>query len=67
MLIPKILDIPFVGISSKNISEWKIGVYKLSKKGGMAAVKVNGEKIESVILKDGDRIEVGKYGMTFKV
>lgn len=42
-------------------------IYKLVKKGGMAAVKVNGEKIEEATLKDGDLIEMGGYSMTFNL
>lgn len=40
-------------------------IYKIMKKGGMAAVKVNGEKIEEATLRDGDKIDIGSYSMTF--
>ena len=42
-------------------------LYKIIKKGGMAAVKVNGEKVEEVTLKSGDKIEIGSYSMTFSL
>ncbi len=41
-------------------------VYKLIKKGGLSAVKVNGDKISEKVLRDGDLIEIGGVKMTFK-
>ncbi len=42
-------------------------IYKIIKKGGMAAVKVNGDKVEEATLKNGDIIEIGGYSMTFNL
>jgi pSer/pThr/pTyr-binding forkhead associated (FHA) protein len=40
-------------------------VYKLIKKGGLSAVKVNGKKITEHSLVDGDEIEVGNHKLVF--
>ena len=42
-------------------------VYKLIKKGALSSIKVNGEKVDEVSLKDGDVIEIGSRKMTFRV
>ena len=42
-------------------------VYKLIKKGALSSIKVNGEKVDEVALKDGDVIEIGSRKMTFRV
>ncbi|HZX36544.1 MAG TPA: FHA domain-containing protein [Thermodesulfobacteriota bacterium] len=41
-------------------------VYKLIKKGALSSIKVNGEKVDEVALKDGDVIEIGNQKMTFR-
>lgn len=41
-------------------------VYKLIKKGALSSIKVNGEKVDEVTLKDGDVIEIGNQKMTFR-
>ncbi|MEK7314488.1 MAG: FHA domain-containing protein [Deltaproteobacteria bacterium] len=41
-------------------------VYKLIKKGALSSIKVNGEKVDEVSLKDGDVIEIGSRKMTFR-
>jgi len=44
----------------------KLDVYKLIKKGALSSIKVNGEKVDEVALKDGDVIEIGNQKMTFR-
>ncbi|MFZ3072057.1 MAG: FHA domain-containing protein [Thermodesulfobacteriota bacterium] len=42
-------------------------IYKLIKKGALSSIKVNGEKVDEVALKDGDVIEIGSQKMTFRI
>jgi hypothetical protein len=41
-------------------------VYKVIKKSGLSAIKVNGEKINEHVLEDGDVLEVGGRRFKFK-
>ncbi|MEE9614504.1 MAG: FHA domain-containing protein [Thermodesulfobacteriota bacterium] len=42
-------------------------IFKIIKKGTLAPLKINGEKAEEHVLKDGDVVEVGGHTLTFRM
>ena len=57
----------FVAKGQAKILPQKEGQYKLVHVAGLAATRVNGEKITEHLLKHGDEIEIGKQKLLFRL
>ncbi len=57
----------FVGKVHAKIVRTKEGQFKLQHVSGLAATRVNGEKISEHLLKHGDEIEIGKQKLLFRL
>lgn len=57
----------FVGKVHAKIVRTKEGQFKLQHLAGLAATRVNGEKISEHLLKHGDEIEIGKQKLLFRL